>query len=142
MKNEINSLNSLEIYASKINALSNRAAVRDLYDVFNLSKINLSKEDKNFLRKSVIFYHVLTSNQINGTFNLNIANKLTQHSILRELVPVLKKDEVFILENSLYGVKKFVEDLMDMTEDEKNFIEKFKKGVFMPELVFSDNEIG
>jgi predicted nucleotidyltransferase component of viral defense system len=43
----VNSLSSLEIYGSKINALNNRAAVRDLYDVYKL--IN-----KNFFLKRKI----------------------------------------------------------------------------------------
>ncbi len=141
IKSGINSLNRLEIYASKINALNNRAAVRDLYDVLKFSEIHLSKEDKEQLRKSVVFYHVLTSDKINGIFNLNIAHKLNQHSILRELVPVLKKGEVFILETSLIKVKAFVEELMILTENEKDFIEKFNKGIYIPELLFDDTKI-
>ncbi len=141
IKNKINSINSLEIYARKINALNNRAAVRDLYDVLKLSEYKLSPQDKKQLRKSVIFYHALTSDEITGIFNLNKASKLNQHSILRELIPVLKKGQVFILEESLIKIKKFIEELMTTTENEKMFIEKFKYGIYMPELLFNDLNI-
>ena len=81
MENPVNALNSIEIYGSKINALNNRAAARDLYDVYKLVKSDMFKESINALRKTVIFYHVLTSDIINSEFDLKAANKLNQNSI-------------------------------------------------------------
>jgi len=138
---EVNSLNSVEIYGSKINALNNRAAARDLYDIYRLVKSEMFKNDMKQLRKSVIFYHVLTSDKVNGNFDLKATEQLNQHSILRELVPVLKKGEVFILKESLDEVKSFVEKLMIMTEDEKEFINRFDNGEYCPELLFEDKKI-
>ena len=66
---------------------------------------------------------------------------MNQHSILRELVPVLKKGEAFILKEVLHEVKSFVNELMAMTEDEKEFIESFNNGVYCPELLFDDKKI-
>ena len=137
----VNALNSIEIYGSKINALNNRAAVRVLYDVWNLVQSGMLSDQKEQLRKAVIFYHVLTSDEINGNFDLSAANKLNQHSILRELVPVLKKGEVFILKDALESVSEFVNDLMDMTADELAFIKNFGNGDFCPELLFDDPEV-
>lgn len=141
MENPVNALNSIEIYGSKINALNNRAAARDLYDVYKLVKSEMFKESKKPLRKSVIFYHVLTSEMINGEFDLKVADKLNQHSILRELVPVLKKGEVFILKDSLEEVREFVSDLMMITEKEKEFISRFSYGEYCPDLLFEDKSI-
>lgn len=134
----VNSLNSIEIYGSKINALNNRAAVRDLYDVWKLVKSDMLSDQKEQLRKAVIFYHVLTSDEISGKFDLAAANKLNQHSILRELVPVLKKGENFILEDALKSVSNFVNTLMDITDDEQMFIKNFCSGKYSPELLFDD----
>lgn len=134
-------MNSIEIYGSKINALNNRAAVRDLYDVWKMIKSDMLKDRKEQLRKAVVFYHVLTSDEVNGIFDLSAANKLNQHSILRELVPVLKKGEVFILKDALELVTNFVEALMNMTADELAFIETFKIGKYCPDLLFDDQEI-
>ena len=141
MDSEVSSLNSIEIYGSKINALNNRAAARDLYDVYRLVKSEMFKNDKEQLKKSVIFYHVLTSDEVNGIFDLKATEQLNQHSILRELVPVLKKSEVFILKEALEEVKSFVEELMIMTEDEKEFIARFDNGAYCPELLFEDQKI-
>ncbi|MCF7953095.1 MAG: nucleotidyl transferase AbiEii/AbiGii toxin family protein [Spirochaetales bacterium] len=137
----VSSLNSIEIYGSKINALNNRAAARDLYDVYKLVKSEMISDKKDALRKAVIFYHVLTSDVIDGKFDLSATIKLNQHSILRELVPVLKKGEVFILKDALEVVKGFVIDLMKITDNEHKFIRKFCNGEYCPELLFDDKEI-
>lgn len=138
---EVSSLNSIEIYGSKINALNNRSAARDLYDVYRLVKSEMFIDDIKQLRKSVIFYHVLTSDEVNGNFDLKATEQLNQHSILRELVPVLKKGEVFILKEALEEVKNFVAELMIMTEDEKEFIDRFNNGEYCPELLFEEKKI-
>lgn len=83
----------------------------------------------------------MTSDIINGEFDLKAADKLNQHSILRELVPVLKKGEVFILKDSLEEVREFVSDLMMITEKEKEFISRFSNGEYCPELLFEDKRI-
>ena len=137
----INTLNSIELYGSKINALNNRAAVRDLYDVWNLVKSEKLNNKKDQLRKAVIFYHVLTSDKINGSFDLSITNKINQHRILRELVPVLKKGEVFILKDALESVHQFIAELMVLSVDEIDFIKKFQNGNYCPELLFGDSQI-
>lgn len=92
-------------------------------------------------RLSVVFYHVLTSDEINGKFHLTAANKLNQNSILRELVPVLKRGEVFIFKEALDSVTEFVDDLMKMTESELKFIEHFNGGEYRPELLFENQDI-
>jgi predicted nucleotidyltransferase component of viral defense system len=141
MGSPVNSLNSIEIYGGKINALNNRAAARDLYDVHKLVKNDIFRDSKVQLRKAIIFYHVLTSDKINGKFDLKAADKLNQHSILRELVPVLKKGEILILEESLEEVKNFVGDLMMITDSETEFITRFNNGEYSPELLFEDKKI-
>lgn len=141
MDNKVSSLNSIEIYGSKINALNNRAATRDLYDVYKLIISEKLKGKMDQLRKSVIFYYVMSSDDVSGRFDLAAVDKLNQHSILRELVPVLRKGEVFILEDSLEEVKKFISDLMTLTKSEMEFIIRFSNGVYSPELLFDDKKI-
>ncbi|MDF1617912.1 hypothetical protein [Petrocella sp. FN5] len=121
--------------------LNNRAAVRDLYDVWKLVKSNILSGQKEQLRKAVIFYHVLTSDELNGNFDLSAAKKLNQHSILRELVPVLKKSEIFILKDAMKSVSNFIDELMVMTDDELMFIKNFSRGKYTPELLFDDPDV-
>lgn len=137
----VNALSSIEIYGSKINALNNRVAVRDLYDVWTLVQSGKLNDQKEKLRKAVIFYHGLTSDEVSGNFDLLATNKLSQHSILRELVPVLKKGEFFILKDALELVRGFVTELMDLAVDELAFIKNFNNGDYYPELLFNDSEV-
>jgi len=83
----------------------------------------------------------LTIDEINRNFEFVAANKLNQHSILRELVPVLNKGEVFILKDTLDVVSEFVNELVDMTDNELTFIKRFGNGEYCPELLFDDPEI-
>lgn len=85
MESTVNSLNSIEIYGSKINALNNRAAARDLYDVYKLAKSEMLKDSKEQLRKSVVFCHVLTSDKINGKETLRNVEGICNVKILRNL---------------------------------------------------------
>lgn len=137
----VNALSSIEIYGSKINALNNRAAVRDLYDVWKMIQNNIFANRLNELKKSVIFYHILTSDEVDGQFDFAVAKELKQNSILRELVPVLKKGDFFILEDALETVAEFVADLMKVTDDEEAFISNFCNGDYRPELLFDDSSI-
>lgn len=61
---EILTLNSIELYASKINALLSRATPRDLYDVNAMIEKNVIS-DRESLKKCLIFY-----NAIGGDYNI------------------------------------------------------------------------
>lgn len=58
---KIPTLHPCELFATKINALIERAAVRDLFDVYSLSRSNLisTQEEKEMLKKSIIFYQTV-----------------------------------------------------------------------------------
>jgi len=59
---KVTALTPVEIFGSKINALINRAAVRDLYDANNMVKFGLfSNEEYNVLKKCMIFYNAVSS---------------------------------------------------------------------------------
>lgn len=58
-------LDPIEIFAGKINALINRAAARDLYDINNMIYFGLfSQDDFVLLRKAVVFYRAISSKDI------------------------------------------------------------------------------
>lgn len=73
---ELTCLYKIEIFGSKINALLNRAAVRDLYDVYNMIKFELFREDeKHLLRKCAVFYFAISGNKM---VNFRILIRLTK----------------------------------------------------------------
>ena len=140
---EIKTLTSIELAGSKIKALIERNAPRDLYDVNNLLKMNvIAKNEQNLLRKIVLFYWVVSGNHKTfSSFDLEKLTSLNYMQIRRSLVPVLKKNEQFDFETAKTTVKQYLSDLMILTESENQFIEQFNQGEYRPDLLFDDKEV-
>lgn len=124
-----------ELFAMKICALIDRSKPRDLYDTFRLKNDFLNLE-KDKLRKLTVFYLSL-----DGIFELNENSfkgieSVSQDSIKKELLPVLKKNEKFNLEAIKQEVINFLQDLLVLTSDETKYLEEFSKGTFNPSLLF------
>ena len=113
-----------ELFAMKICALIDRSKPRDLYDTFRLKNDFLNLE-KDKLRKLTVFYLSL-----DGIFELNENSfkgieAVSQDSIKKELLPVLKKNEKFNLEAIKQEVINFLQDLLVLTSDETKYLENF-----------------
>jgi len=139
---KVKSLSPIEIYGSKINALLSRAEARDLYDVRNMICFGLFNEsEKEMLRKSVIFYAAISAKEINKTFDLIAVDSISQRKIKTELRPVIKRKDDFDLESGKKLVKDYICNLMVLDKKEKEFLEKFENGEYIPQLLFEDKEI-
>lgn len=142
---KVKSLAPLEIYGSKINALLSRAATRDLYDVRNMIHFSLFDEsEQGKLRKCVIFYAAISArdkNSINKNFDTTAIDSITNQKIKRDLFPVIKRKDDFELEAAKKLVKEYISELMVLTMEEKEFLDKFENGEYIPELLFEDKEI-
>jgi predicted nucleotidyltransferase component of viral defense system len=135
-------LNAIEIFGSKINALLNRTAARDLYDTYNMIKYKLFDDmEEKLLRKCVIFYAAISANEINKVFNTAAIDSFSNQRIKTDLLPVLSNKDSFDLENAKIVVKNYLADLMVVTPSEKEFLEQFEKKVYRPQLLFDDPEI-
>ena len=122
----------------KLNALIDRSKPRDLYDsVFLVDNMKLF--DKDMLRKAVVFY--LSLNNIfkfdNSSFNK--INAITQRNIKIELQPVLKKGEIFQLEDSKKAIIDLLNKLLTLTDNEKRYLEEFSRGNFNPSLLLDES---
>jgi len=135
-------LSPIEIYAGKINALLNRTAARDLYDIWKMVNFNLfDGTEKQLLRKSVLFYYVLSSKSLTATFDTQVIKNITQNKIRRELKPVIHRDDNFKLDHAKKVVIEYIEDLMQLTEREEGFLKQFKAKEYQPELLFDKTVI-
>ncbi|MDP4277022.1 MAG: nucleotidyl transferase AbiEii/AbiGii toxin family protein [Bacteroidota bacterium] len=141
--NELTTLSTLELFGSKIKALIERTAARDLYDVHNMISFNIIKpEQQDLLRKIVLFYLAVGStNKIVLPFNFESFNLLKYPKIRANLIPVLKKSEHFDFETAKTIVKEYLSSLMTLTEDENLFVENFYKGIYRPDLLFDDENM-
>lgn len=131
-----------ELFAGKINALLSRAAARDLYDVYNMIKLGLFDiKEYDVLRKSVVFYAAISQETAPEQFSVGAIDGITTHKIKTDLLPVIKRSERIILQDMKNDVKKFISELVVLTENEKQFLTAFNIKEYKPELLFSDDEI-
>ena len=142
---KVKSLAPLEIYGSKINALLSREAARDLYDTRNMIHFGLFDESEvDMLRKCIVFYAAISArdkNNINKTFDATAIDLITNQKIKRELFPVIKRKDDFELASARKLIKEYITDLMVLTKEEREFLDKFESGEYIPELLFEDKEI-
>lgn len=134
----------IEIFAGKTNALLSRAAARDIYDINNMIDSNLFSDEKDLFRKMVIFYVSISSNIIHRGFDTSEIDGISFFKIRRDLFPVLTKNEArmhFDLEKYKTNVKKYIQELMILTPQESEYIERFIYGEYKPELLFDDEYV-
>lgn len=142
VERKICSLSKIELFASKIAALLNRTAARDLYDIYNIVKFGLIEEDEiTLLRKCIVFYKLISSEDKVITFDTSVIDKLTKYKIRTDLFPVLRKKEPFDLEAAKKVVKEFIDGVMVLNQGDKEYIDRFMQGDYVPELLFDDAEI-
>ncbi|GHT37436.1 hypothetical protein AGMMS49574_30120 [Bacteroidia bacterium] len=140
---EVNTLSIPELFGTKIKALIERTAPRDLYDVQNMIKQNIiPSEEQDLLRKIILFYLALGGkNKIVLPFNFDSITRLKYNQIRANLIPVLRKTERFDFETAKTEVKEYLSNLMILSGDETAFVEQFNQGNYRPELLFEDAEI-
>lgn len=138
----VRTLEPMEIFAAKANALMSRAAARDLYDFNNMIYFGLFDESEyELLRKCIIFYASVSAEQINKTFDVSAIDRLDFSKIRRDLFPVLRKKDNFNLEERKSKAKEFIRKLMILNLEETKYLKLFETGEYRPELLFSDKQI-
>ncbi len=139
---KVKCLAAIEIFGSKINALLSRAAARDLYDVYNMIKFGLfDDEEQALLRKSVVFYAAISAKVINKNFDTGVIDSITKYKIRTDLYPVITKRDAFDLDSAKKSVKDYISELMVLTPQEQEFLNRFENKEYMPELIFDNEEI-
>ena len=135
-------LQPVELFAAKINALLSRAAARDLYDTYNMVRLEVfNQQDFDLLRKSIVFYTTISQENIFENYDLNAIDHISIRKIRTDLLPVIQKGEFIELERIKDVVKDFLAKLMILTPDEKTFLELFAKKQYRPDLLFDDETI-
>lgn len=131
----------MEIFASKGNALISRAAARDLYDWVNMIQAKLFEGDRDMFRKCFAFYATISSETVNQRFDMSAIDSLNFSKIRRDLFPVLSKRDNFALEERKQQAKEYITELMKLTELEEEYIERFVRKEYVPELLFDDEAV-
>lgn len=140
---QINTLAPIELFGSKIKALTERTAARDLYDIQNMIDHGLFDESEmEMLRKCVLFYRAVGST---GTFqeglHLDGIGGVTYPIIRQTLLPVLRKGEKVDIERMKKEVLTYTAELLVPTDREQSFLHEFAEGRYEPSLLFDDPAI-
>ena len=137
----VQSVHPMEIFSAKAVALLNRAAARDLYDMFNLQKYGLFDKSQTVLfKKCIVFYSAIASESVPKHFDFGEIGKISTQKIKTDLLPVLRKSERFDLALAQEQVEKYLKEIL-LPEGDTSFWETFSKGEFRPELLFDDEDI-
>lgn len=141
-KNEILVLNKTEIFASKLNALLGRGAVRDLYDINNMIQNKIfSPADFELLKKSFIFYTALSQEKIPSEYTFEKIDAINTRKIFAELLPVIHNGTFVHIEEMKNSAKQFYSKNLMPTQNESDFLELFSQKQYNPALIFSDTQI-
>lgn len=136
------SVDPLEIFSAKTAALLNRAAPRDLYDLYNLQRSELiDAERADLYRKCVIFYCAIASEQAPDSFVFTSIDTITPQKIRTELFPVLSRSERFDLTPAQQAVKGYLFDMLTPNDEELLFWRSFREGRYEPWRLFAEKEI-
>ncbi len=139
---KIRTLLPMELFAAKINALISRAAARDLYDMNNMIEFGLFDDaDFDLFRKCVVFYAAISAETINKAFDTSEIDSITFSKIRTDLFPVIRERGDFKLDEKKKVTKIYIEELMKLTPEEKEFLDRFEKNEYRLELLFEEKEI-
>ncbi len=129
-----------ELYGMKIAAVIDRSKPRDLYDTDFLFK-NLEGMDLNLLRKATVFYLSLDGIYKIDEMAFKNIKAINSSTIKKELLPVLKKGEKFILSETQERVIKNLSNLLSLNRKESLYLEEFFKGNYDPSLLFDKSVV-
>lgn len=108
---EVLALNTIELYASKINALLSRATPRDLYDVTKMIENNIIKNTTT-LKKCLIFYNMIGGEQDIDNLSFENIEKITFTKFKTQLKPVIAKSDKFNIEEAKTMVITYLKNLI------------------------------
>ncbi len=138
----VNTVDAIEIYAAKTVALMTRAAARDLYDLNYMIRYGLFDEyELELYRKCVIYYLAIATETTPVNFDFSMVDTITPHKITTDLKPVIRERDVFQLDDAKRDVVQFLSENLYINEQEQDFLKRFKRGFYRPELLFQDNNI-
>ncbi len=138
----VRTLAPVEIFASKIVALSSRAAARDLYDLDGMVSSGIFNEsDLGMLRKCAVFYRAIAGDTKTRGFQFGRMEDITPYKIKTDLAPMIRNTERFDLQAAQSRVSEFLQERMALTDNEIAFLNLFYSGKYEPQLLFDDAEI-
>jgi predicted nucleotidyltransferase component of viral defense system len=138
----VRTLAPVEIFASKIVAMTERGAARDLYDLNSMVCFGLFEEpDLTLLRKCAVFYLAVAGSTAARGFSLKKLDGITARTVKTDLMPMIRNADRFDFAAAKARVSEFLSELLTLPEKESAFLLRFASGHYEPELLFEDDGI-
>lgn len=142
---KIPTLHPCELFATKVNALIERAAVRDLFDVYSLSKSNLlsTPEEREMLKKGIVFYQTIgVEGAATKEIDISKIMDVQPSKIKSQLIPLLPSGKKFFpIDVAKESTMQYLTSVLTLSPKEEEYLENFSKGIYKPDLLFSDPAI-
>lgn len=145
---KINTLAPVELFASKINALVNRGAMRDLYDVNEMIDNNLfsQQNEQDLLRRLFVFYLSVgaTSKAEDVNLQFTVMPKIESANyaqVRAQLIPVLRRSDRFDFEQAKRNVLDYLGRFLQFSESEHDFVAHFNRREYRPKILFGPGDI-
>ena len=136
------SVDPMEIFASKIVALIDRAAPRDLYDLHNMLRFGLFDEsEQELLRRCVVFYAAIGTEETPTAFSFDAIMAIQQNRIKTDLLPVLRNSAFIDVKAAQDECIRYLEKLLVLTERETEFLQAFREKQYCPKMLFDEGTI-
>ena len=87
------------------------------------------------------FYNCIGGDSSICDVSLDILDGVTDRDINRQLKPMLNKNDRFKKDVVIASIKEYLQDLLVLSDNEKEFVEEFANKNYRPELLFEDKEI-
>lgn len=120
----------IELFASKIKAFYERCKPRDIYDIYSLatSGILSSEEERNLLRKCIVFYATLGNTERPELLKQDVNHILDMpfQDIKTQLLPMLHTNSSKYPKDEIdHIVIDYLSSLIVLTESEQQYIDEF-----------------
>jgi hypothetical protein len=124
-----------EIAAMKTKAMMERLYGRDIYDIFQLSKLKMRK---SLLRKLIIFYLITAREEPELHGLLEKVRRYDENELLRSVKPFLREAHAKSLSPSevKMGVEKFYKNVFVLNKPERKFLNSLEKGKLDLNILF------
>jgi hypothetical protein len=95
------------------------------------------------LRRCIVFYAAISAETINKTFSTKALETITFQKIRRDLFPIIFSWTLksFNVQEKIIGIRHYLNTLMTLTDEEREFMDRFESKEYRPELLFKDEAI-
>lgn len=128
-----------ELFAGKIVTFLSRHAARDLFDLFLLASGRVPL-DETLLRKLTVFIGCAEEEDFRRLLGVGLPDLDPAH-VERDLRPLLRLGEEFDVPKVISTVKEFLEHVLNLPDEENQFVEDFYRKQVDPGRLFGTYQI-